>query len=628
MATLKKHGFCALAIILCLVMINIGVAGCTINKTNLTAAPSVAPVEEQMSETRRDELTQQLLKNYLFYKGRITILENQDWESRYQDGSSGSGDSTLSTDEILIYDPETERSYIVVRYMTCVGGHRIKVHAPNGEFLDYRDLTHSGDLYEYYGTGLLWKKEPNPSSTDSSGQYTLSFAANPVRIDNLHNLVYTYPIPRQIDWVWYANTAGTDRRGGARIFTPEEYSKDITLNQVPQLESINASNTYGAKESKVFLATERLWKVSGTLSYNYQRLTYAEAMVEIEKLQKEVEDANDFKHLAKNHPPAWQETGALASQMDTLIEASQAASGIADKILLGDPSNPLEVRNAADTLVNNKHYQDVLSNLNHGGAATGAESSTVRKLEGVVIESSSESGAGPEQRNLKNKFSSVKAYLEDLVSEYASIHDSLMQKAAQIKLHLGAKNPPVEELFALCQEFRQHLESALRLNQITEQLVGDFGVVLYNLNSAGDVNKEYKFAELSHLFSLWAETFENGENTSVDLEKGVNLLDGYPSYAVPVMPEAVIAIAEKLPGLRGGNDGYTLTLKTVLSISQTVNYYEDNLWDAETIETETRDDITTFSGQKDGYEFSIMIMRNNLGGNEKTMVQITLEPVE
>ncbi len=589
--------------------------------------------EDRFSDADRESITRQLLEQCTFYQGRVTIFENQKWTSRGTDGSSGVGDSTVSTDEILVYDPETKKTYIVSRYMSAVGQHGVTVNDMHGNFLQYADIVHSGDLYEYYGTGLLWRKqlEDGIASESVLSRYTLNFGANPVRMDNERSVIYTYPLPRQVDWVTYVSIAGTDRRGGARIFPPEENNKNPDIDLVPGLTNVSDSNPYNSGETWVYEATDRIWTPSGEFYYDYYKISYDDAMSEIDRLEREANAAKTFGEMAENQPPAWQETANLADGLNAIASAAEGLESMTNILLPEDVIDALQARNAADALANEQVIRRFMAEFQPAPASSSGgsvESATPRSLEGVVIESSDENGAGPEQKNLKNKYTEIQPHIEDIYTEYTSIYSSMQQTVNRIRDLSGSPELPVNSVTQQLREFKAQVAAAVKLNQTTEIILGDTLIVLNDLNLMGGVDKETSYGELNRLFSLWQETFAFVENTSIDMAGGVALPTGYPESIVPVMDGALIAVAQRIPGDAGEGDGYTLTLKTNRTPEEVARYYTGLLQGESEFSSFSFSGITTLAGEKQGYEFSVAIMANNLGGSEKTAVQVSLVPLE
>jgi len=627
-----------------LLLLATAISGCIFTKPKNTADVTEGLIEEDenlesvvkesLTESERESLKERLLQNCTFYKGRVTIFENQKWNSKWSDGSFGFGDTTLSTDEILVYDANTRKTYIIVRYMSCTGWHHITINDLNGNNIGEADVTHSGELYEFYGTGLLWRKNlenPNSSGTSLIDQFTLNFNANPVRIDNQRNIIFTYPMPRQTSWVTYFSISGAERRGDARIWPPEENPKNTTLNQVPALNTISGNNTYNSSETQVFEETDRVWTPSGTFSYDYYRISYAEAVAELKKLQLEVIAAGSFGAMAAKLPSAWQETAKLADKMQAVATAANDLSSIVETVKTTDVNDKTRAINAADALANEPKVLSDIKTFEQGMAYMGGsttDDSAMRKLEGVIIETSDESDAGPQQKNLKNTFNEVKQYLIELFRQYYDVYESLQSTIIALRESLDYSDEnSAENLVDLVKSYEEQVQIASELNEQIEILLGDIGVILNDLHQQGDQDDESEYAELNRLFETWKDTLQTLENVEIDVTGGVDLPHGYPGDIVPIIDGAVIAIAEKIPG-EGGPDGFEITLKTDKSVEEIKEYYTSVLRESDEFEIFSYNDITTLSGIKDEYEFGIMIRKNNLGGTEKMAIQISLTPVE
>jgi hypothetical protein len=588
----------------------------------------------RLTDNERENLTRQLLEQCTFYQGRVTIYEDQKWTSRGTDGSSGYGDSTLSTDEILVYHPETQKTYIISRYMSCSGWHRITVNDMHGNFLQSADVVHSGDLYEYYGTGFIWQK--NPENTIASEhlieKYTLNFAANPVRMNNDTGSFYTYPLPRQIDWVTFTSIAGTERRGGIRMFPPDESKKNTDVTTVPLVSAISDTNTYNSSETWVYEATDRIWTPSGRVSYDYYKISYSDAMSEIERLEAEASVSGSFSEIAQNQPPAWQEAAATADELGSIASTIDGLNDISTLVLPQDIRDAVEAMNAAEALANEKIIRDLVDNAGPASASASTEndveSAATRSLEGVIIESSSEDGAGIQQKNIKDSFTDVKPYLTELYRDYASVSQKMQNILAQVREDYSDGALSVDTISGLLDEFREQVQYAVKLNETTETILADAWVVLYGLNDMGDVDPETRYGELNRLFSVWKDTFEIAANTDIDIMQGVETPAGYPDNIVPIIDGAFIAISECIPGEDGAPDGYALTLKTNTATDEAATWYTNLLKNEQDFSSFSYSGMATLSGVKNGYEFSVMVMANTLGGSEKTVIQISLTPYE
>ncbi|MCR4393694.1 MAG: hypothetical protein NUV31_04900, partial [Dehalococcoidales bacterium] len=471
----------------------------------------------------------------------------------------------------------------------------------------------------------------NSSGTSLIDQFTLNFNANPVRIDNQRNIIFTYPTPRQKNWVTYFSINGAERRGDARVWPPEENPKNTTLNQVPALNTISGNNTYNSGETQVFEETDRLWTPSGTFSYDYYRISYADAVAELKKLQSEVIAAGSFGAMAANLPSAWQETARFADKMQAVATAASDLNSIVEAVKATDITDKTGIINVADALANEPKVLSDIKTFEQGMAYMGGsttDDSAMRKLEGVIIETSNESDAGHQQKNLKNTFNEVKPYLIALFTQYYDIYESLQSTIIALRESLDYSDEnSAENLADLVKSYEEQVQIASELNGQIEILLGDIGVILNDLHQQGDQDDESEYAELNRLFETWRDTLQTMENVEIDVTGGVDLPQGYPGDIVPIIEGAVIAIAEKIPG-EGGQDGFNITLKTNRTSDEIRQYYQSYLREAEDFEIFSFNDMTTLSGVKSGYEFNVMISKNNLGGNEKMAIQISLTPVE
>jgi len=403
------------------------------------------------------------------------------------------------------------------------------------------------------------------------------------------------------------------------------------LNQVPALNTISGNNTYNSSETQVFEETDRVWTPSGTFSYDYYRISYAEAVAELKKLQLEVIAAGSFGAMAAKLPSAWQETAKLADKMQAVATAANDLSSIVETVKTTDVNDKTRAINAADALANEPKVLSDIKTFEQGMAYMGGsttDDSAMRKLEGVIIETSDESDAGPQQKNLKNTFNEVKPYLIELFRQYYDVYESLQSTIIALRESLDYSDEnSAENLVDLVKSYEEQVQIASELNEQIEILLGDIGVILNDLHQQGDQDDESEYAELNRLFETWKDTLQTLENVEIDVTGGVDLPHGYPGDIVPIIDGAVIAIAEKIPG-EGGPDGFEITLKTDKSVEEIKEYYTSVLRESDEFEIFSYNDITTLSGIKDEYEFGIMIRKNNLGGTEKMAIQISLTPVE
>jgi len=73
-----------------------------------------------------------------------------------------------------------------------------------------------------------------------------------------------------------------------------------------------------------------------------------------------------------------------------------------------------------------------------------------------------------------------------------------------------------------------------------------------------------------------------------------------------------------------GISSYSVAIKHKDEIEKVYTYYKDILKDGENLMDINTQNTHSLAGNMDGYGFGIVIAPNNLGGDEVTMVQITL----
>lgn len=143
------------------------------------------------------------------------------------------------------------------------------------------------------------------------------------------------------------------------------------------------------------------------------------------------------------------------------------------------------------------------------------------------------------------------------------------------------------------------------------------------LNIIEDWKKEKDQKEKDSLFN--PDFQENSSQSSnVNNGEGLPLPEGYPQDVVPISSSAFVAVSETIPNENNKN-GFNITLKVNQTKEEALLQYKNLLKNSSTFET---NGITTIMGDKSGYEYSVMIMDNTLGGSERTMIQIIINPLE
>lgn len=570
-----------------------------------------------------EDIEHNLLKDYVFYKGKATVYENQSWKSKGTDGSSGIGDATLTSEEVLVYDQATDKCYIVGRCLNYNSGHTITVNDMHGKYLNTGNVSAKGELIEYYGNGILQKSEKDNTEASINPQYTFNFNSNPIRMDNQKKLVFTIPPTKKSDWVIYVSTAETTRTGGPRVLPPEEINNDI-LNLVPEVSNISDSKSYNSNETYVYEATTRFWTPTGNFSYEYTKMTYDQIKEELDKLQEAAEHKEIFKNMVKDYPSVWSETADLADSMDIIRNESQT---ITDIIKTAIPTNYKENKNLGDSIYTISNDRRLKEALKKELEEIQMQQGILSKLNDTVLKTSSQSNVGNEQKKLKQTFDALLPSLKDFFSEYKLRYDEIQKSISQIST-IDTKNNELskEKAITLFDNCLIQVNAIEQLNMYQNIMLSDIYVILTDLNNGVNVDDEKKYSELNRLYGLWEQTlkeFKTGKRIDVNVEKGIELPAEYPKNIIPIIDGAKIVISEKLED----QNGYTVSFKTNLTQGDVLQYYKNILKDVPDVNIFNVSGIETLSGQKDGYEFSLMIMQNNLGGNEKTAVQITLSEI-
>ncbi len=116
-------------------------------------------------------------------------------------------------------------------------------------------------------------------------------------------------------------------------------------------------------------------------------------------------------------------------------------------------------------------------------------------------------------------------------------------------------------------------------------------------------------------------------DTAVDNVNGLALPQGYPQNVLPISNDAFVVISETVVN-EGGKNGFAVTLKAKQNKEDAMKLYGELMKTSKNASAFTMNGISTMTGEKDGHEYNIMIMDNSLGGSEKTMIQIVINPIE
>lgn len=582
----------------------------------------------------RQDIKNSLLKNYTFYRGVTNVYEKQSWKSKYADGSSGTGEANYVSEELLIYDGATKKSYIVSRRLNYDSQHLITVNDMSGKFIQKANVNAIGYLTEYYGTGLLQIKVAEDNSQSAIIKYVLNFSNNPVRFDNENNLMFTDPPTKKENWVTYLTTEGTYREGGARVFTPE----DLTLNQIgqmPNIENFSEVKTYNSDQTQVWEATDRFWNSAGSFSCKYEKISFEDFEQVLLEMKTDSDWEETCEDMAKDHPESWKETAKFVDLLGQIVDASISAENTFNSIKAEKSEDTKKIREALDGVFNEQEqFNDKLNLmrkvLNDVRADQGGGGGSLRTLEDVTINSSSGEG-GKEQKKLKASFAEVLPLLKEILNEYSSTLDSLLKTVKELKTYSAIdKNLPTNKIFTLLQDCQKGFENLNKLNGYLNTIILDTQSNLIALNKKEKPNNEVKYGELNNLYGQWQKTllmYKGKSDTIVDAEKGITLPAEYPIKVVPIMEGAIIMVFEKVKEEGIEALGYTLSYKVNATTEEILSYYKNAFSKVPGITTFTLGEVTTMTGIKDNFEINLMITKNNLGGTEKSLVQITLLPL-
>jgi len=158
----------------------------------------------------------------------------------------------------------------------------------------------------------------------------------------------------------------------------------------------------------------------------------------------------------------------------------------------------------------------------------------------------------------------------------------------------------------------------------SEDILNPLHTILSRLSLQQDASAEVQYEQLNALFGIWSGNVALESAPSVNLEIGSALPAGYPVEVVPLPKNAMLIISEGFPDDNGQPGDFNLTLKCAAAPSEVSAYYTTVFGSVSNLETSSISGMTVFSGQRQGYDFSVLITTNTLGGSEKSMVQISV----
>lgn len=652
----------------------LSLTGC--NRNTIAPAPPPAPdqnfgdmqaipeaLEKEIED--RSSLMEKVLATYTFYKGKATIIDDSIIKgSSERDDLSGSGDHLFESEDVLIYDPKTRQVYLIARALYYTGEDRIVYTDLITGFGDKETINYSGELYEFYGTGRLVKKElmdasasaqgsegyatsaGNTSSTSDSADgpqspllaassYELLFPTNPIRMRPEDKVILTNPPTQNLFWVTLSSARTDSSQVTSLCNQPDEVSYEV-LNLIPGLPDIYTQRTYNQSLTTMAQLTNGLYGFpSGAFECEYAKITFEEAMELVDEIREAKADQETYEALAQNRVEAWQQTAKLGDVMKGMADASSVLSNYSnssegfDADYATDPNRALRDADALVTDPNVPSQLDRLDGIGGGGPQASQpsgepeSSGTPRSLENFVLETSDDPDAGTEQQRLSVSYGGA---LPELTSVFEAYSKAAADMKAQLSL-LQAMAPITADtdsaqVLPSLEAFSDARDTLAAATAKSTALLNALHTMLSRLSLAEETEAEAEYGQLNALYDLWAGVEAEG-NASVDLELGLELPEDYPLDVVPLPKNATIVIYEPLTDA-GVPSGHTLTLKSAAAPAEISAYYATVFADSEDIEVMTMGEMTIFSGQRGDYKVSVMVNANCLGGAEKSMVQISL----
>jgi len=514
----------------------------------------VEPSEEYNTASDADVLED--MKKYRFFKGNVLIDEEQSWKSKFEDASHGEGSAQLAVEELIAYDANTQKAYIVTRSLKYTSQHLVTVNDLHGTFIDKRPVDATGELTECYGLGV-----------DQDGTFDLS--GLPVRIDQVETRFYTIPATHNTQWVAYRSAGDTIRWSIERI-GPPEFALDSQLQQIPMLDTIANTKTYGNRQSAMYEATNRLWNVKGTVDYSYDKIDSAQALDYLRSQIQAIKLANGYVS-----PAALASLGGdylkLWEALDQLAHYSHQAASAGQSIFMMPVTNPPEIAQ-----LNREKLTDALDNMTEIGKQSDAFD-LLPEGEGFVLD-------------LETRIAALKGAKERYV---------------------GLTSPNAEDKAALVERLAPFLGYLQRYEEAVQGLM---------TKAEGErtlsVHKEA-------LRALMAKGFSEAGAGELNMEAQVEMPQGYPLEVLPIPESGRLVMAEALEG-----GGFNLTFVDQATEAKLVQKYEALLSRHSEYSKMKIQGMTIITANKAPWSMSVTIGPNQLTEEGGMMVNLTAVPLE
>ncbi len=108
----------------------------------------------------------------------------------------------------------------------------------------------------------------------------------------------------------------------------------------------------------------------------------------------------------------------------------------------------------------------------------------------------------------------------------------------------------------------------------------------------------------------------------IKLEGSAEIPEGYPDDSFPIYPKSTVVMAQTMKD--DGVSSYSVSIKNNDEINKVYEFYKDAVKSGDNLMDLKTQNTYSLAGSMDGCDFGIIIAPNDLGGDEKTMIQISL----
>lgn len=574
-----------------IIILSLPLGGCGKEDTgsdNPTLINQEEGTEEEIIEEASSEELKDILEDYTYYHGIATVYEDQYWKSKYQDESHGEGNGVLTSEDYLVYDSESKKLYIIARNLTYNSQHEVTVNDLNGNYLKTANIFATGETKEYYFMGIKYKDK-------------VSFEGLPVRMDGNNLEIYTRIETLDDKWVEYHSTADTVRYGRDRVMPPN-VSTNAYAGLLPTIDELKDEKSYGNKDVFIYEATTRFWNLKGTFDYNYRKISLEEMMEGVLAIRDTQLNNESFSKRAELLPEVWQETASIGDGLSGINIASAGLSSIfntLDDIKTssdGDRRDLVEAsRGQEEVLILKDKIKDVLKEQ--------GDQSATRKLEGFVLETDEESLIQSYPifyETVEVIYSRIGDYVSEFERAYNEISEAnVTDKLEEIALSLRKLTDENNRMLELFEILGAKIEKSL----LTQPLMG-----------------------LDELYREWPLAFYalEGSKSEVNIEEELTLPLGYPKDIVPIVEDGKIIMVDVIPSDTSSREGYMITVNSTISEGDISLFYKEALKDLEGYSQMSVAGMTIIEAYWDDYMISILVTKNNLGGEEENTIQISI----